>query len=297
MPNATLLHNKAAGGATGVHPKKELLRLLEEAGYQVRYQSTRKPGLTQALENPGDLIVVAGGDRTVGRVLRRLKRRDVPLALIPLGIANNIATSLGIKGTPAAIIHGLEQAGRRRLDLGTARSAGGEREFVESAGLGLFAEFLKQTDNGAVSPSRRRRLAAALGLLHELSSRVRGRHCRIKADATDLSGRYVLALALNIGRVGPRLSLAPDVEPGDGKLDLLLVGESRRPALKHYLSELLGGEAPPCPFSVVRAQRIRMSWAVGFGHLDDRLWPNGQPARQGVVTLEVERPPFEVLVP
>jgi diacylglycerol kinase (ATP) len=294
---ATLLHNKDAGGAPRIHPKRQLLRLLEAAGYKVSYQSTRKPGLDAALEDPGDLIVIAGGDRTVGKVLRRLKRRDVPLALIPLGTANNIATSLGIKGTPATIIKGLDGAGRRRLDLGTARSAGGEHEFVESAGLGLFAEFLKHADNGTDSGSRGERLASGLELLRHLVSRVRGRHCRIKADGTDLTGRYVLALALNIGCVGPRLTLAPEAEPGDGKLDLLLVGESRRAALKDYLSGLARGEAPPFPFSVVRAHRIRMGWAVGAGHLDDRLWPNGQPARQGVVTLEVAGPPFEVLVP
>lgn len=294
---ATLLHNKRAGTRPDAHPKKELVRLLRRAGYKVDYQSTRKPGFEQALKDPGDLVVIAGGDRTVGKVLRCLDRRDVPLALIPLGTANNIATSLGVTGTPAALINGLERAGRRRLDLGLATGGGGERQFVESAGLGLFAEFLKQADQRTEPVSREEGITLGLKLLHQLATRTRGRRCRINADGTDLTGRYLLAMALNTGRVGPRLALAPNAEPGDGKLELLLVGESRRAMLKEYLAALIHGEAPESPFSLISARRIRMGWAVGAGHLDDRLWPNGEPARQGMVTLQVAGAPFEVLVP
>ncbi|HEV8598771.1 MAG TPA: diacylglycerol kinase family protein [Gemmatimonadales bacterium] len=294
---ATLLHNKDAGRAGSAPSKKELLKLLEGAGYKVSYQSTRKPGVEQALEDPGDLLVIAGGDRTVGKVLRRLERRDVPLALIPLGTANNIATALGVTGTPEAILTRLADARRRRLDLGIARTAGGERRFVESAGLGLLAEFLKHSAESDDPASRQERLQFGLKLLQHLATRVRSRLCRVRADDQDFSGRYLLAVACNIGSVGPRLPLAPQAEPGDGKLDLLLVGESRRAALKQYLGRLARGEEPEFPFSVLRASRIRMGWAVGAGHVDDRVWPSGPVARQGTVTLEVGGGPFEVLVP
>jgi diacylglycerol kinase family enzyme len=293
---ATLLHNKRAGTRPDAHPKKELLKLLRGAGYKVDYQSTRKPGMRQALQDPGDLIVIAGGDGAVGNVLRCLERRDVPVLLLPLGTANNIATSLGVTGTPAAIVNGLQRAVPRRLDMGVARSAGGDRQFVESAGLGLFAEFLKLAaaeDSG--SPANH--LELGMQLFHQLASRARSRRCRINVDGNALSGRYLLAMAFNTGRVGPGLALAPKAEPGDGKLDLLLIGESQRGTLRQYLSELRRGAAPEFPFPLTRARRIRMSWAVGAGHLDDRVWPNGELARQGMVTLEVAGPPFEVLVP
>ena len=294
----TLLHNPEAG--SGARGKKELIRPLRDAGFKVDYASTKGSGLADALDDPGDLIVIAGGDGTVSKVLRRLTRRDVPIALFPLGVANNIATSLGISGTPEAIAARLADSARGRLDLGMAKSAGGERAFVESAGLGLFAEFLRvaggdEEADGGSNASRGRKLSQGLELLARLVPRVRGRRCRIKADGEDLSGRYVLALALNIGCVGPRLWLAPEAEAGDGKLELLLVGESRRRVLADYLGALARGETPVFPFPVKRVKLVRMGWGVGSGHLDDRLWPQGEQARQGVVTLEVSGAPFEIL--
>jgi diacylglycerol kinase (ATP) len=289
---AILLHNKRSGRATpgGAYPKRLLRRLLQEAGYRVDYRSTRKPGWDEGLEDPGDLIAIAGGDGTVSKVLRRLTRRDVPLALLPTGASNNIAGSLGLTGRLETIIARLPGARRRRLDVGVARTAHGDRTFVESAGLGLFAEFLKRADPDEVA-------ASGTDLLLQLVSRARSRWCRIKADGADLHGRYVLAMALNTPCVGPGLRLAPGAEPGDGKLDLLLVTPSQRGMLKEYLRGLADGAAPKFPFPLKQVRQIRMGWVVGAGHLDDRLWPNGQAARQGVMTLEVAAAPFEVLVP
>jgi diacylglycerol kinase family enzyme len=292
-----LVHNPDAGRVQ--RAKRDLVKPFKAAGYSVDYHSTRKGGLRKALLDPGDLIVVAGGDGTIGRVLRRLERRDVPLLLLPLGSANNIASALGAKRGSAieSLVARLPNAERRRLDLASAQGGGGERGFVESAGLGLFAEFLKRAHEKSDTESAPAQHATGLQLLRELVPRVRGRRCRIKADGEDLSGRYLLALALNVGRIGPRLVLAPEVEPGDGKLDLVLVGESRRRVLEEYLAALANGEQPEIPFPVRRARQIRMGWGVGAGHLDDNLWPRGEEARQGIVTLEIRDAPFQVLVP
>ena len=292
-----LVHNPDAGRVQ--RAKRDLLKPFKAAGYSVDYHSTRKGGLRKALVDPGDLIVVAGGDGTIGRVLRRLERRDVPLLLLPLGSANNIASALGVKRGSAieSLVARLPSAERRRLDLASAQGGGGERGFVESAGLGLFAEFLKRAEGKTDAESAPAQHATGLQLLRELVPRVRGRRCRIKADGEDLSGRYLLALALNVGRIGPRLVLAPEAEAGDGKLDLVLVGESRRRVLEEYLAALANGEKPEIPFPARRARQIRMGWGVGAGHLDDKLWPRGEEARQGIVTLEIREAPFQVLVP
>jgi diacylglycerol kinase (ATP) len=89
----TLLHNPGAGkrAMTG----KQLEKLLGEAGHDVRYQSAKEDGWKKALKKDADLVVVAGGDGTVGRVPRRMAGRGVPMALLPSGTANNIARTLG----------------------------------------------------------------------------------------------------------------------------------------------------------------------------------------------------------
>src|ERR1051326_989280 len=89
----TLIHNPTAGKkASDADDLKDLLR---RAGHKVRYRSAKEPGWKKALGKRADLIVVAGGDGTVGRVVRRMPGHDVPVALLPSGTANNIARSLG----------------------------------------------------------------------------------------------------------------------------------------------------------------------------------------------------------
>jgi diacylglycerol kinase (ATP) len=296
---AVLLHNKDAGSVPGAHSKEGLLKLLRAAGYQVTYQSTRKPGLRETLRNPGDLVVIAGGDGTVGKVLARLDRRDVPVALLPLGTANNIATSLGISGAPEALIPQLPTARRRRLDMGHATRGAIRAGFLESAGVGLFADFLKAAGKNLDDDpsSRAARLQQGIELLHRMAPEAAPRRIRISADGEDLSGSYLLAVALNIRIIGPRLLLAPEGQPGDGQLDLLLVEPDRREALVRYLDSGVRGEPATFPFPLRRAHQIRMGWATGAGHLDDRVWPDQKPAGRGAVTLEVAGRPFDVLVP
>lgn len=55
-------------------------------------------GLESVLEST-DVIVAAGGDGTVSTAARAVAGRDIPVAILPLGTANNIARSLGIEGS------------------------------------------------------------------------------------------------------------------------------------------------------------------------------------------------------
>jgi len=49
-----------------------LVELLCAAGHKVNYQSSKEKKWKKALKNPGDIVAVAGGDGTVGKVARRL---------------------------------------------------------------------------------------------------------------------------------------------------------------------------------------------------------------------------------
>jgi diacylglycerol kinase (ATP) len=43
-------------------------------------------------------VVIAGGEGTVVKAISHLYERNMPIAILPLGSANNIAGSLGIRG-------------------------------------------------------------------------------------------------------------------------------------------------------------------------------------------------------
>ena len=93
---ALLIHNPTAGVKN--HQKDSIIAALRLAHFDVAYVSIKDA--KGALRNKPDLVVVAGGDGTVGHVFTHLSDRSVPIGVVPLGSANNIARSLGIAGTP-----------------------------------------------------------------------------------------------------------------------------------------------------------------------------------------------------
>src|ERR1041384_1960383 len=90
--HVALLHNSSAGSED--HTDAELTRLIAKAGHQVVHVAESVTDLKTALhESPCDLVVVAGGDGTVGRAACELSGWQIPIAILPLGTANNTARS------------------------------------------------------------------------------------------------------------------------------------------------------------------------------------------------------------
>src|SRR4051812_14757978 len=87
----TLIYNPGAGD-DDQPGAGDLERLVRAAGHEIACVSSKDAGWEAALDRPADVIAVAGGDGTVGRVARRLAGRNVPLTMLPMGTANNIAT-------------------------------------------------------------------------------------------------------------------------------------------------------------------------------------------------------------
>ena len=120
------------------------MTMLKEAGHRTVYQSSKTKGLNEALKKRIDLVLVAGGDGTVAKVARRLvkSRSKIPMTVLPLGTANNVARTLGFDVSVEAVIAGLEKGKTTSFDVGIARGPWGKRYFFEGAGAGLFADYL-----------------------------------------------------------------------------------------------------------------------------------------------------------
>ena len=283
--HVTLLHNPAAGGA---EPSRyELVRALVAAGHAVCYQSTKEKGYAKALDEPGDLVLVAGGDGTVRKAAGHLLGRNVPLALLPLGTANNIAKALGVEGSPDQVISGLASARTLRFDAGVAKGAWGETHFLEAVGLGLFAVTMCLVD-ARVNHREGRAEHEDLGLTRDLRflSRVlrglRPRAWHIEVDDQDLSGDYLLCEVMNIPSIGPNLRLAPRADVGDGLFDVVLVTEGEREVLRAYIGARVAGDDPELDLPVRRARQIRIIASGAEVHVDDELERPGEaPSAMG----------------
>jgi diacylglycerol kinase family enzyme len=96
-----------------------------------------------------DFIVVAGGDGTVRKLAhelldRRLIDKKLPIALLPLGTANNIAKTLGKKGEPEEIIQGWKEHEIKKFDVGRIEGIKKHKFFIERYGYGVFPRLMKE---------------------------------------------------------------------------------------------------------------------------------------------------------
>src|SRR5262245_48490230 len=133
---ALVVHNPKAG--KGSLSADALLRELGAAGLSLSYCSSNDATLPDCLREPADFLIAAGGDGTVAKLIRTMPYRSVPVGILPLGTANNVARSLGIHGAPQDIAANWSLDRTRRLDVGAARGKWGRCEFVEAGGGGLL---------------------------------------------------------------------------------------------------------------------------------------------------------------
>src|SRR5438270_853858 len=226
----TLMHNPSAGH--GKHRKKDLMEALAKAGHNAIYQSTKKRGYKKALRKPGDLVLVAGGDGTVAKIARRLINTGIPLAVLPLGTANNLARTLGFIGSPEGLTGRLEGGKKHCFDVGVARGPWGTRYFFEGAGAGLLADYVRaanKQDKKAPSVSKDHEMARHVSLLRRLLHDYAAQEWKIDLDNKDVSNNYILWEAMNVRSVGPALYFAPPATSKDAEFDVVCLRVADRP--------------------------------------------------------------------
>jgi diacylglycerol kinase (ATP) len=286
-----LIHNPAAG-AEGEHDAEHVQRLIRAAGHEVDYCNCHEADWVKTLESPADLVAIAGGDGTLARVAKETVGRGVPVALLPLGTANNIARSLGAAGVPLEeLVAAWKSLRCIRVDVGIARAPWGETRFIEGFGAGLFAWAMPQADDSptlAALALPEAKVAYALQMLKERLATFPPLRLRARLDGRDISGEYVLFEVMNIRYIGPNLFLAPKGKTDDGCFDVVLVPASEREQLLSYLSSWQKGWHRPPDFPGHRGRRLELQWTGFEMHLDDALWPSdGITTPPGSCTLEL----------
>src|SRR5207248_8153814 len=134
----TLIHNPEAGGAD--HSGSSLVDLLSDAGYCVGYFNSKDCELARVLDEPAELIVAAGGDGTIDKIAREARANGPPLAVLPLGTANNIAASLGIDRPLDELVASWTARIARAFHPIDASGPWGRRRILEGIGFGAIAE-------------------------------------------------------------------------------------------------------------------------------------------------------------
>ena len=214
-----LIANPAAGGAPDPEP---LAAAIRRGGAEVRVWSRLAGELEAAARWRPDRVAVAGGDGSIGACAELAARLEVPLAVIPMGTANDFARSaelpLDAEEASELAASGTEL---RRLDLG--RLADGWA-FVNVASAGLASAAARRAE--ALKP-RLGPLAYAVGALRAAAGETPLR-CTVRADGREVyAGGAWQAIVAVTGAFGAGSEIRA-ADPQDGLLDVAVMPAGSR---------------------------------------------------------------------
>jgi diacylglycerol kinase (ATP) len=215
-----------------------------------------------------------GPDGTVGKVARRLIGSPTPIAILPLGTANNIANTLDVTGKSLKeLIRSWKTARCINFDAGVAKGPWGTESFVEGFGVGLFAETMRRLDGskiidlaGADDPPTV--LRTVLKILRKQLKEHPATEMTIRLDGKEMSGDYVLLEAMNVRYVGPNLGpgAASRYQRRIARCRPCWLGRTRQ-------AEAVFFQKQSNTLRVRRARHLQIECECSSVYIDDAPWP------------------------
>jgi diacylglycerol kinase family enzyme len=285
---ATLFHNPTAGHQAD---KDAILAAMKLADFDVSYVSTKSHDIEEALAKSTDLIVIAGGDGTITEVLTKLPTRSTPVALLPLGTANNVARSLGIAGAPQELVETWKINNTHPLDIGLATGPRGSSRFLEGFGVGVFAEFLRAADKQEKAKGADN-LRKGRNLLGKKIKTAKSVDLSITVDGKSLNGEFLGVEVMNIPFTGPGLPLAAKARVADGLLDVVCLEVSRRREFEKWLNAPQNG---PPPATTKQGKVVELTWTDVANRLDDESHSNRDTKQ--IAEIICEKDQAKILIP
>ncbi|ABA20647.1 conserved hypothetical protein [Trichormus variabilis ATCC 29413] len=122
----------------------EAINHLKKFNFQLIEESTEHPKhLSQVIHKykyQVDLVIVGGGDGTLNAVVDALVETQLPLGILPLGTANDLARTLGISNSLPEACRTIAEGELRRIDLGWVNG----KHFFNVASLGLSVKITRR---------------------------------------------------------------------------------------------------------------------------------------------------------
>jgi diacylglycerol kinase family enzyme len=289
--NVVVFYNENAGSNPA---PAEIRKMIERHGHHVVDLVEKDRGVERIFDRASDLIVAVGGDGTVASVAKEAGGHDIPLAVLPLGTANNIAFSLGCVAPMDVLIDHWARAAVRHADLGIARGPWDERRFVEGVGGGLVARSIAAIDAQPLDSSHEpdHRLELAIGGYLNVLAQMRPAPWSLRLDGAPLSGEFLLVEILNMKSIGPNFVVSEATDAFDGAFTVVLAREEDRDELEAYWQARMAGESTTLNLETRIAESVVLNEGTDL-HVDDALfaWPEA-----GSVELRVEPAVLHVLI-
>ncbi len=138
--------NPKSGARGRARVRRQFAQYLVKRGFEVRTALTawlndaRQLAVDAAADCNCAMVVVVGGDGTVGEVAHGLEGSNKPLLIMPSGTENLLANELGLDGKLESTIRIFEEGYVRPLDLGRVNG----KCFTSVVGFGYDGEVVKR---------------------------------------------------------------------------------------------------------------------------------------------------------
>jgi diacylglycerol kinase (ATP) len=229
-PAVTVIVNPAAGRGRPAW-REPVERLLASLG-RVEVVTPASPAATTDAARDAEargvpLIVAAGGDGTVHRVVAGLHSSATRLGIVPVGAGNDLAGALGLPASPIDAAHVIVAGATRHIDVidVNGRRVVSAAVFCAIADAAHLANTLKQAMPW-LGPNAYRLAAARL----------------ILARGSDPVAGVIVA---NVPRLGGDLRLPSGSQPDDGLCEVATLRGGSRVTLARVLLALTLRRAPP----------------------------------------------------
>ena len=163
-----------------------------------------------------DCVIVGGGDGTINSAIAGVLDTRLPLGVLPLGTANNLARTLELPTTLEAACDVIARGATRRIDVGEVNDA----HFLTTASLGLSVAVAEE-----LSAERKQRwgmLSYAVTAARTLR-RQRPFRAEIAWPGGSMRTRTVQIVVGNGRYYGGKLQVAEDATIDDSRLDLYTI--------------------------------------------------------------------------
>ena len=251
---ALLLVNRHA--RHGQNRITEAIEQLKKLGFDLQEESMdnpqQLPELIRRYQNRVDLVIIGGGDGTLNAAADALVETQLPLGILPLGTANDLARTLEIPDSLPEACKIIAKGQVRRIDLGWVNG----KHFFNVASMGLSVQITER-----LTKETKRRwgiFAYAITALQALW-KARPFRAEIRIEGESIRVKTV-QIAVGNGRYyGGGMAVAHDATIDDRRLDLYSL------ELKHWwqiialLPAMRGGRHTAFPgVRALRGQKIQV---------------------------------------
>jgi YegS/Rv2252/BmrU family lipid kinase len=212
---ALLIVNRKA--RSGLRAIDDAMQVLEEGGVDIveAEMAGREQVCAEIREDAGaiDLVVLGGGDGTLNAAAPALVETGLPMGILPLGTANDLARTLGIPPDPVDAARVIAAGRSRRVDMGEVNGV----LYFNVASIGFSARLARSL----TSEAKRRFGALGYGLAAaRLLSESRPFVVEIDHDGRTERVRTIQVSVGNGRYYGGGMAVEETARADDGRLDV-----------------------------------------------------------------------------